>query len=342
MSAGLDAEGLLQPIAADQPCGQSLEDTAQLSSIDAARVFGRSRPLDAPPDQQDIWKPPDWSELRRTTIEALAVSRDLRVLASLGVALLRTDGIAPFLQVLAVASGWLERYWAETYPRIDDDGDAMLRRNALNCLADGMAVIDALRRLPLVTSRQHGTFSLRDVDLATGQIPPRDGETPPDGARIDAAFAAMPIEELTALQQGAAGGHAALRRIEVAMGTQAGPDAVPAFDPLTTVLTRLDRVLRAHLAARTGADEAGMDEAPSADGAGAAAAVGAIRSRQDAVRALDAVAEYFRRNEPSSPIPIFVDRAKRLVSKTFIEVLADVVPDALPQVRMVGGIPEGD
>ncbi len=54
--------------------------------------------------------------------------------------------------------------------------------------------------------------------------------------------------------------------------------------------------------------------------------MGAIRSRQDAIRALDAVAEFFRRNEPSSPIPLFVDRAKRLVSKDFLEVLADIAP----------------
>ena len=58
-------------------------------------------------------------------------------------------------------------------------------------------------------------------------------------------------------------------------------------------------------------------------------AVGAIASRQDAIRALDAVAEFFRRNEPSSPVPLFVDRAKRLVSKNFLEVLADIAPDAV-------------
>ena len=63
-------------------------------------------------------------------------------------------------------------------------------------------------------------------------------------------------------------------------------------------------------------------------------AVGAIKSRQDAIRALDAVAEFFRRNEPSSPIPLFCERAKRLVSKNFLEVLADVAPDA---VRGAGG-----
>ena len=74
----------------------------------------------------------------------------------------------------------------------------------------------------------------------------------------------------------------------------------------------------------------------------AAGAPGAIRSRQDAIRALDAVAEFFRSNEPSSPIPLLVDRAKRLVSKDFLEVLADVAPDALGQARAAGGIRQSE
>ena len=63
-----------------------------------------------------------------------------------------------------------------------------------------------------------------------------------------------------------------------------------------------------------------------------------LRSRDDAVRALDAVAEFFRKNEPSSPVPIVVERAKRLISKTFLEVLADMAPDGLDEARRIGGI----
>jgi type VI secretion system protein ImpA len=127
------------------------------------------------------------------------------------------------------------------------------------------------------------------------------------------------------------------------MGTHGGPDAVPDLSALMAPLGRMDRVLRAQLATRTGtAEGAAAGGGLEAGEAGGRMAPGAIRSRQDAIRALDAVAEYFRQHEPSSPIPLFVDRAKRLVSKNFLEVLADVVPDALPQVRAVGGIPESD
>jgi type VI secretion system protein ImpA len=53
---------------------------------------------------------------------------------------------------------------------------------------------------------------------------------------------------------------------------------------------------------------------------------------------MEAVAEFFRQNEPSSPIPLLLDRAARLVSKNFLEVLADMAPDAVAQARAAGGL----
>jgi type VI secretion system protein ImpA len=35
---------------------------------------------------------------------------------------------------------------------------------------------------------------------------------------------------------------------------------------------------------------------------------------------------------------MLLDRAKRLVSKSFLEVLEDIAPDSLTQVRAIGGI----
>jgi type VI secretion system protein ImpA len=345
MSAPWDGQELLKPIADGAPCGDDLEDTALLASIEGARLFGRSRPFDEVEDPKDPtsnkWKPPEWNEFIDTTRNALGRSRDLRLLANLGVALLRTQGIGAFVDTLPVASYWLEHYWADLYPRLDD-GDAMRRRSALNCFADSMAVLDGLRRLPIVSSRQHGALTLREIDLATGQLAPRDGEARPDNAQVNAAFSALSDDELSALGQRVSEALASVKRIEVTMGTAAGPDGVPDLEALFSPLGRIDRALKAQMALRTGSTDA-VDAVDVSQGdRGRVVAVGAIKSRQDAIRALDAVAEYFRQNEPSSPIPLFVERAKRLVSKNFLEVLADVVPDALPHVRAVGGVPESE
>jgi type VI secretion system protein ImpA len=252
-------------------------------------------------------------------------------------AVLRTDGLSAFAQTLTVASRWLEMYWRETYPRIDEDG--IFRRNALNYFADPIAIIDGVRRAPIVTSAQHGSYSLRDIELAAGLIP-ADGKAPPEQARIDAALAAASRDKMARLQETVAAALKALVSIDARM-TEDGVNAAPSFQPLSSQLAKIDRLLRKQL---TPVD-AGESAAP-ADGDGAApqqgevagAPVGAIRSRQDAIRALDAVADYFRRHEPSSPVPLFVDRAKRLVAKDFLEVLADIAPGAVSDAKAAGGI----
>ena len=89
-----------------------------------------------------------------------------------------------------------------------------------------------------------------------------------------------------------------------------------------------------------------MAETTTADGAGegagaaAVAVPGEIRSREDAIRTLDSVSDFFRRTEPSSPVPLFVDRAKRLIAKDFLEVLTELAPDSVAEMKRVGGIRE--
>jgi type VI secretion system protein ImpA len=153
------------------------------------------------------------------------------------------------------------------------------------------------------------------------------------------AFKEMAVDELTAADRGATDGIAALNAIDARMRSEGGPEVAPDFGPLLTHLAKLVKIYRDELSSRgeTAGGVAGADGQPAA---AAGFAGGVINSRQDAIRALDAVADYFRRNEPSSPIPLFVERAKRLVAKDFLEVLADIAPDALAVARSAGGLKE--
>ena len=346
MSPLWDGEALLQPISPEQPCGVNLDDSAVLSALDALRLFGQSRSPEALPDTDGDEKeaakarpPVEWDRIRADALEGLSKSKDLRLLAYLGTALLRTDGLPAFSHVLTTASQWLEAYWPNVYPVLDED--AIARRNALNCFADPMAVVDRVWRLPLVASRQHGRFSLRDIERSRGLASgPNDKEPRPDEAAILSAFKELPLEELTTLDKSVTAASAALTNIDARMRSEGGPDVAPDFGPLVTQLAKLNRVCRDQLALRAPAG-GGADAGQGSEGGGTVQVAfngGAIGSRQDAVRALDAVAEYFRRNEPSSPIPLFVERAKRLVAKDFLEVLADIAPDALAVAKSAGGL----
>jgi hypothetical protein len=75
---------------------------------------------------------------------------------------------------------------------------------------------------------------------------------------------------------------------------------------LPAVYARIEAALRAQIASHPASKEAadGVEASSDRGGGSATIAVGSIRSRQDAIRALEAAAEFFRRNEPSSPIPL--------------------------------------
>jgi type VI secretion system protein ImpA len=62
-----------------------------------------------------------------------------------------------------------------------------------------------------------------------------------------------------------------------------------------------------------------------------------LNSREDALHALELAAAYFRTNEPSSPLPLLIDRAKRLAPLPFLEILRDLAPDGLAQAQTVAG-----
>jgi type VI secretion system protein ImpA len=329
-----ELQSLSDPLSAAAPCGASLEDSPLLASFDAYRLFGQVTSIEPPPD---------WGEIKAKSAEALATSKDLRVLVHLAAAVLRTDGIPAFFETVSAAAQWLESFWDAVYPLIDED--ALLRRNALNCFADRIAVIDALRRGALISHARLGSVSVRDVDIASGQLTLSESEAKqPDETQINAIFTGSPIEQIAEALTSVDSALAAVRRIEAVMVEHAGIEAAPALEPLTTYLTRAQKIIRDRIAVHPDAARAGV-AASTGNGAdngagGHSAVLGSIRSREDAIRALDAVAAFFRQTEPSSPIPLIVERAKRLVSKDFLEVLAELVPDAIAQAKAASGIRE--
>ncbi len=327
MSVEAEIEEIGRPVSPEHPCGEDLEDTQLLASFDGFRLFGQAFPL--PPET-------DWREIKSKSLEAIRRSKDLRLLGHFAAAALRLDGWPGFLGSVHVAAGWIKTYWTDVYPHVDEDG--ILRKNALNSLSDRMSVLDGVRRLPIVENRQLGKISLRDVDLSTGQLAPTETDTSPASeAQVAAVFAATNIEELQVLKTRTETGIADLTAIDTAMRDFGGAEASPDFDPLLKMLVRIDGLLGEQLAAK-GASQPGASAEGGAGGTGQTMSVGVVKSRQDALRALDAIALFFRQTEPSSPIPMFLERAKRLIGKDFLEILADVAPDGVGTARSAGGL----
>lgn len=321
----LQLEQLAGPVSPEQPCGASLEGTPELAAFDAQRIFGL---LVAPPDE------PDWRGLRNRSLTVLTESRDLRVLAHLAAAVLRTDSLVEALGIFPVMHTWLTHHFDAVYPVIEED--AIARRNALNCFSDRVAIVDPLRRLPLLSHALVGHLSLRDIDIATGAQPNPDPQSAPRlESEVTTALQEEDAQRLSHIADRADAAEQALTAVQDLMREKCGESGVPDFDAIKIQIERIRRFISPRITSRAASGDVQPESTNTA--ASEPASASAIRSRREAVQALDAVASYFRNNEPNSPVPLLMERAKRWISMDFLAVLADIAPDALEQARRVTG-----
>ncbi len=158
-----------------------------------------------------------------------------------------------------------------------------------------------------------------------------------DKAGVAAAFKDTAPEALQEIFEGA---RSALENVNAidAVFNEKIPGEGPDLSPLLKVLQRAVRRL---------AEETGSDAEPEAEGAepgeagaapaAAAAPPGAITSPQDVQNTLDRIIAYYAANEPSSPVPTILRRAKRLVGADFMTIMKDIAPGGIDNVRLVGG-----
>jgi type VI secretion system protein ImpA len=362
MSA-LDVDALLAPVSADTPCGENLE-------YDADYVIMEQAALGKPEQQFGSTvipaEEPNWREVMAQALALLPKSKDLRVGVYLARAAVRTDGLAGLADGLSVLSGFVERYWDGMHPQLDpDDGnDPTLRINSLASLGDGQAMLKGVREAPLVGSRALGRFSYRDVLVASGELPPPAGTAAVEQTSIDGAFAECDANELRSTAEAVERALSAARDLEEKTNDKVGAGGLE-LTPLTDLLASMNKLVQQKMSLRgltTDEPEAAAISvlAPAAADGHAAAEersagagsngrkagaglvlTGDISSREDVIRALDKICDYYKRYEPSSPVPLFLNRAKRLASKSFLEILRDLTPDALSQALALGGIESG-
>jgi type VI secretion system protein ImpA len=129
----------------------------------------------------------------------------------------------------------------------------------------------------------------------------------------------------------------AIKRTDAVLTANAESGAATNFAPTYEALTEIRRSVLAFVSgaaepeaeAPAGAAETG-GEAPQGPRAS-----GRIESREDVVRMLDALCDYYRRREPAHPAPILLQRAREWVHQDFLEILADIAPNGVDEARMV-------
>lgn len=342
----IDVQALTAPVSEDAPSGPDLEyDPASVALEEAART----QPEQQFGDTIVAAGEPDWAKVRDLSVGLLERSKDLRVALYLVQALTQGNGLPGLAQGLTLVRELLEAYWDSLHPQLDpdDDLDPTARVNILTSLCDPDLVLLAVRNAPIVRVPGLGGISLRDLQIARGQIPPPTEDK--DVLKLDSIETAMRSLDLTVIREMMASIRGAVEdtaAIEQLLVEKVGVTQAVSLDPLRATLDEIRAFLNEQLVARSEPSDASpgarSDEAgPGVDGTGGTAAQrisGSITCPQDVIDALDKVIRYYQAEEPSSPVPLLLMRAKRLVSLGFMDILRDLAPDALAQAANVTGV----
>ena len=341
--ASIDVEKLLQELSADSPCGSDMEYEPEFQELERSTQYRAEQVIgDAIVEASE----PNWSDVFRAATEMFSKTKDLRVAVYLARAALHLDGFIGFNNGLSLIKGLAERYWDSVHPRLDpeDNNDPTIRVNTVAALSDPETVLRSVRKAPVVGARGIGQFSIRDIDIAKGLVQPTSSdETTPETGVIDAAFMQTELEGLQATSDAVKQARENLTAIEKFFTEKVSAAQSPNLSELNKILYHISTVLTEQLGRRgvAGAEEAGMEGEGAANaamgGKPAASISGAIQSREDVIRMLDKICDFYKQNEPSHPLPLLLQRAKRLVRKDFMEILKDIAPDALKQAELIKG-----
>lgn len=330
----LELEPLLSPLDAQAPCGPDLEyDPAFLALQEA----GAGKPEQQYGDTLIPAQDPDWPAVHEQALALASRTRDLRVAVWLTRSGARLGGLAGAVRGLQLARGLLERHWEQLHPQLDasDGNDPTARVNALLPLLHPTAGLADLRAAGLTGKR--GTLTLRELELALGRAEPDAGEAVPteEGVvqAVKAALAGAPALAET-MQSGLAAVEAIAGLLDRQLASTQGPD----FAPLKKLLG-----CAAEAARRAAGAAAASPQVPALVATAAPivvdAVVGAIASREDAIRALERACEWIERNEPSNPAPLLIRRSQRLMNRNFVDIVRELLPEGLDQIEKLAGTP---
>ena len=336
-------DDLLVPVSPEDPCGIDLSYDPALHELE---TLSQGKPETQFSEAEE----PNWKKVRELSLALFGRTKDLRLAIYLIVAELQEEGFLGFDSGLQLLRRLVERYWDTLYPRLDPDfgNDPLERINLISSLStpegtfgDPFQILRRVRRAPLCYSQRLGSISLSQIQAAnTRPAAPSEGDQPvaakgPDLTLIDATFRDSDTALLVQIDQSLSSAINELEALGEFLDRTVGVTRSVSFDALKSALLEARKQIGRYLTSSRGVPGEESASGIAIDGKGQHAAIpGPIQSRTDVLRSLDAICAYYEATEPSSPVLPLLRRTQQLVGKNFTEILQELAPDTVAQVKL--------
>ncbi|HEX9961011.1 MAG TPA: type VI secretion system protein TssA [Pyrinomonadaceae bacterium] len=358
-AAVIDIEALLQPISEEKPAGESQQYSGLYDEIREAR---RSDDMLAQGQWQHEPKLADYRKVISLSIPALtSETKDLQISVWLAEALTKEHGFVGLRDSLALLRGLQENFWETLFPEIDE-GDMEGRANAIEWMESQTAI--AIKTLP-ITAGEGFTFlnweESRSYDFPENidsldyheqeKVKALKAQATEENRKTGDMWRAAKsqtnrafCEELNlTLEECWTECESLDRTIEEKFDRNQMPGLRNLKKSLEDIRGVLKPVLEEKRRQEPDEAEETTETVEGEDGAvqvrTVAVATGAITNRQDALKRLADVSEYFKKNEPHSPVSYLVQRAVKWGNMPLENWLQDVIKDetVIFQIRQTLG-----
>lgn len=365
----IELEELLQPISEENPSGESLRYSGIYDEIAEARRADKDVPMG---DWQYELKTADYRRVIELATDALTnKTKDLQIAAWLSESLTKQFGFAGLRDSLKIVAGLQENFWETLFPEIDE-GDMEGRANALEWLDRETSMM--IKRAPITAGESLSFYDfeesrLFDIPENTDTLDSSDQERYTElrqqaetenritGVRWRKAKSLTRrafCEEISFIVDECWTEFENLNRV---MEEKFDPKQLPGLHNLKKTLDDIKTQVKKLLDEKRAEEPDAADEFANESNEEITAeenysedetvtvrvSKGAISSRQDALKRLTEVAEYFRKTEPHSPVSYLVSRAVKWGNMPLEQWLQDVIKDdsVIGQLRDTLGFESG-
>jgi type VI secretion system protein ImpA len=325
----MDLEELLAPVSEEEPAGPDLAYDPERATIEQA--FESSVSIDTSGEATEAAEI-DWRPVIGMIEQQSARTKDVWLAVYLCRAGARSGQLTLVETGAKYLAGLLDTYWESVHPQLEEYG-FQGRKGPCESLARRTEFLGPLERTPLLEHPRLGRFSGGDFERFRATAEGAEGY-----GLFRAALADTPDETLMAIVGRLEAITDAIRRADSVLTAHADDDTGANFQPTYELLAQMKKAVQSFTsapaapepeAAAAGDAPAG---APASDGPRIA---GRVESREDVIKALDAIADYYRRREPASPVPVALQRAREWVNLDFLSLIEDIAPTALDEAKRV-------
>ena len=330
-----ELDKLLEPIAGSNPCGEDLEYDSRFQALKSMVETGTKE------------NPTDWKKVKKQCLDLLNDGRSVELLVLLAVSMVAVDGFKGLYEGLNLLTKSVQEYWDTIYPEIDPEepeGERYeIRLNTIAQLGERPGKLGDT--ICFVEKILHAPISIDNLRLSVCFWPvweheasDAEGDIPDEVTSALAHIKQMPYEESKKFAECITKTIKCLSKFNEFLMDQTGSGYnAPFDDSLIPVLHQINSKFKVEGQAEMQDEE--DEDAPGAEAPQAEAVMmappGTINTREDVKEALGKIIEYYRDNEPSSPVPYLLIRTQELIDSDFMEVIRNLAKEVEPQFKKV-------